>query len=100
MKIVIGADIVPTKETEELFIAQDVRGLFGDICDIIEKADNAHEVILKFDNVRTMHYCTVFKIKKFKVKKDFPMDMQLAKQPDRIQLHKFVNQEKRKSTIL
>ncbi len=39
MKIVIGADIVPTKETEELFVSQDVRGLFGDICDIIEKAD-------------------------------------------------------------
>ena len=39
MKIVIGVDIVPTKETEELFITQDVRGLLGDICDIIEKAD-------------------------------------------------------------
>ena len=39
MKILIGADIVPTNESEELFIAGDARGLFGDICDIIEQAD-------------------------------------------------------------
>lgn len=39
MKILIGADIVPKNETEELFVAGDTRGLFGDICDIIEQVD-------------------------------------------------------------
>ena len=39
MKILIGADIVPTKETEELFIAGNPRDLFGDICDVVKQAD-------------------------------------------------------------
>ena len=39
MKIVIAADLVPTKETEELFINADVQGLFGEIGDIVKQAD-------------------------------------------------------------
>ncbi len=39
MKILIGSDIVPTEETEGMFIAGDTRELFGDVCDIIESAD-------------------------------------------------------------
>ena len=37
--MLIGADVVPRKESEELFISGDTRGLFGDICDIIKSAD-------------------------------------------------------------
>lgn len=39
MKILIGSDLVPTKETEELFIKEDIQGLFGEISDIIKQAD-------------------------------------------------------------
>ncbi|MBQ7879240.1 MAG: CapA family protein [Clostridia bacterium] len=39
MKILIGADVVPTSQTEELFVKQDLKTLFGDIADMIQAAD-------------------------------------------------------------
>ena len=39
MKILIGADVVPTKATEELFVKQDLDTLFGDIKEMIANAD-------------------------------------------------------------
>ena len=45
MKVLIGADVVPTKETEELFIAGDVNDLFGDICDLIKQADERLSIL-------------------------------------------------------
>ena len=39
MKILIGADIVPTKTSEALFVQQDFQTLFGDVCSLIKDAD-------------------------------------------------------------
>ena len=39
MKILIGADVVPTSATEALFAAGDVKQLFGDVCDLAKTAD-------------------------------------------------------------
>ena len=39
MKILIGSDIVPTEQTEQLFIDGDLRGLFGDVCELVKSAD-------------------------------------------------------------
>ena len=39
MKILIGADIVPTGKTEQLFVDGDIQTLFGDVCEIIKDAD-------------------------------------------------------------
>ena len=39
MKILIGADVVPKESSETLFVNGDVRALFGDVCDLIAKAD-------------------------------------------------------------
>ena len=39
MRLLIGADLVPTKQTEQLFIEQDEKTLFGEISDLIKKAD-------------------------------------------------------------
>ena len=39
MKLLIGADLLPTKQTEQLFIEQDEKTLFGGISDLIKKAD-------------------------------------------------------------
>lgn len=39
MKILITSDVVPTEQTERLFIEGDVCALFGDICGLVEKAD-------------------------------------------------------------
>ncbi|MBO5027621.1 MAG: CapA family protein [Clostridia bacterium] len=39
MRLLIGADLVPTKQTEQLFIEQDQKTLFGEISDLIKKAD-------------------------------------------------------------
>ncbi|MBQ3506898.1 MAG: CapA family protein [Clostridia bacterium] len=39
MRILIGADVVPTPYTEELFVKQDFKTLFGDIADRIRSAD-------------------------------------------------------------
>ncbi len=39
MKIVIGADLVPTENSEPLFIAGETQKLFGDVLPILESAD-------------------------------------------------------------
>ena len=39
MKILIGSDIVPTANTETLFVEGDIKALFGDVCDLIKSAD-------------------------------------------------------------
>ena len=39
MKILIGSDVVPTAQTEDLFIEGDTRTLFGGVCDLIERVD-------------------------------------------------------------
>lgn len=39
MKLLIGADLVPTSVNEKFFEAGDVRTLFGDVCDIVGNAD-------------------------------------------------------------
>lgn len=39
MKILIGADLVPTPQTEELFVKQELKTLFGDVYDMIQAAD-------------------------------------------------------------
>ena len=39
MRLLIGADLVPTKQTEQFFIEQDEKTLFGEISDLIKKAD-------------------------------------------------------------
>lgn len=39
MKILIGADIVPTGKTEQLFVDGDIQTLFGDVCELVKNAD-------------------------------------------------------------
>ena len=39
MKILIGSDVVPVTENEELFVSGDVRALFGDVVNLTERAD-------------------------------------------------------------
>lgn len=39
MKLLIGADLVPTSVTEEAFIKGDTKSLFGDICMVASSAD-------------------------------------------------------------
>lgn len=39
MKILIGSDVVPTEQTEQLFIDGDIRTLFGDVCELVKNAD-------------------------------------------------------------
>lgn len=39
MKILIGADVVPTAQSERLFIEQDLNTLFSDVVELIAKAD-------------------------------------------------------------
>ncbi len=39
MKILIGSDIVPTAQTEQLFIDGDINTLFGGVSELIKKAD-------------------------------------------------------------
>ncbi len=39
MKILIASDIVPTEQTESLFIGGDIKTLFGDVCEIVKRAD-------------------------------------------------------------
>ena len=39
MKILIGSDVVPTEQSEQLFIDGAVRELFGGVCDLVKKAD-------------------------------------------------------------
>lgn len=39
MKILIGSDVVPTKQTEQLFIDGDIQTLFGDVCELVKNAD-------------------------------------------------------------
>ena len=39
MKILIGSDVVPTEQTEQLFIEGDIRALFGGVCDLVKTAD-------------------------------------------------------------
>ena len=39
MKLLIGADLVPTKQTEQLFIEQDEKTLLGGVSGLIKKAD-------------------------------------------------------------
>lgn len=47
---IAGADVVPKIGTEELFVAGDTRGLFGNVCDIIESADRT---VINLECVRT-----------------------------------------------
>ncbi len=39
MKILIGADVVPSTTSEQLFIDGNLRELFGEVCDLIQNAD-------------------------------------------------------------
>ena len=39
MKILIGADVVPTSATEALFAAGDAKALFGDVCELAKGMD-------------------------------------------------------------
>lgn len=39
MKILIGSDIVPTEQSEPLFIDGDIEKLFGGVCELIKNAD-------------------------------------------------------------
>ena len=39
MKLLIGADVVPTSATEQLFIDGDTKALFGDVCALAAQAD-------------------------------------------------------------
>lgn len=39
MKILIGSDVVPTEQSEQLFIDGAARELFGGVCDLVENAD-------------------------------------------------------------
>ena len=38
-KILIGADLVPTRHTAEKFASGDVSGLFGKVCDAAKECD-------------------------------------------------------------
>ena len=59
MKLLIGADVVPTSATEELFVKGDARALFGKVCDLAKDADR---VIINLETALTNHDG---KIKKF-----------------------------------
>ena len=59
MKLLIGADLVPTSVTEELFVKGDIKSLFGDICDV---AGNADRFLVNLECALTYHEG---KIKKF-----------------------------------
>jgi poly-gamma-glutamate synthesis protein (capsule biosynthesis protein) len=59
MKLLIGADVVPTSATEELFVKGDARALFGKVCDLAKDADR---VIINLEAALTNHDG---KIKKF-----------------------------------
>ena len=52
MKILIGADVVPTSATEELFVKGDAQALFGDVCALAEKMDR---VIINLECALTNH---------------------------------------------
>lgn len=39
MKILIGSDVVPTRENEQIFAAADVKTLFGDVVNLAKSAD-------------------------------------------------------------
>lgn len=39
MKILIGADVVPTAQTERLFVDQDLQALFGEVQEFVKKVD-------------------------------------------------------------
>lgn len=39
MKMLIGADLVPTSSTEDLFVAGDIKALYGDVCNMAKNAD-------------------------------------------------------------
>ena len=39
MKILIGSDIVPTEQTEGLFVDGDIKTLFGNVCELVGQAD-------------------------------------------------------------
>ena len=39
LKLLIGADVVPTSATEDLFVKGDARALFGKVCDLAKDAD-------------------------------------------------------------
>ena len=39
MKLLIGADTVPTSVTNDLFVKGDIKALFGDICTLAKEAD-------------------------------------------------------------
>ena len=70
MKILIGADVVPTSVTEELFAKGDVKTLFGDVCELAKCADrviinlecaltNSEGRIAKFGpNIKGVPECT------------------------------------------
>lgn len=59
MKLLIGADTVPTSVTNDLFVKGDVKTLFGDICNLTKEADR---VIINLECALTRHEG---KIKKF-----------------------------------
>ena len=53
MKLLIGADLLPTKQTEQLFIEQDEKTLFGGISDLIKKADEKGADVLVLTSGQT-----------------------------------------------
>ena len=59
MKLLIGADLVPTEHTEKLFIDKDVHTLFGDVCDHIKAADR---FIINLECALTLHDVGIKKI--------------------------------------
>ena len=52
LKLLIGADVVPTSATEDLFVKGDARALFGKICDL---AKDANRVIINLEAALTNH---------------------------------------------
>ena len=52
MKILIGADVVPTSVTEQLFVDGDAKALFGDVCTLAAQADR---VIINLECALTEH---------------------------------------------
>ena len=52
MKLLIGADTVPTSVTNDLFVKGDAKTLFGDICNL---ADDADRVIINLECALTRH---------------------------------------------
>lgn len=52
MRLLIGADLVPTKATEQYFVAADTKALYGDIMKVAEKCDR---VIVNLECALTKH---------------------------------------------